>query len=189
MPFFKKSPNRQAGGYIKFFGLEKWFATLTPQQQKLLREARSDLTSADLSYTSETAGQFMSSCAGDVARHDIEFAEQLYHKALEFESDPINRHYILMSIAHFYKQQLSDPAKWLKTIQDDLKLLPAFAKAWRKQEQIDLPAYPAIEEILRILQGRGDLPEALSLCKHARKLGVAGDWDRQINELQLKMQD
>ena len=189
MSFFKKSFNRQSGGYIKFFGLEKWFAALTPHQQKLLRQARSDLTSADLSYTSETVSQFMSSCAGDIASQDIDFAEYLYHKALEVEPDPVSRHYTLMSMAHFYKQQLSDPAKWFKTIQDDLKLLPAFAKAWQKQEGTDLPSYPAIEEMLRILQGRGDLPEALSLCKYARRLEVAGDWDRQIDELQLKMQD
>lgn len=189
MPLFQKSSNRQVRGYIKFFGLEKWYAELTPQEQNLLRQARSDLTSADLSYTSETVSRFMSSCAGEVASYDVNFAEKLYHKAVELESDPINHHYILMSMAHFYKQHLSNPAKWLKTIQDDLALLRAFAKAWSKQERTDLPAYPAIDEMLRILQGRGDLPEALSLCKQARALGVAGDWDRQINELQLKMQD
>lgn len=188
MSFFKKLSNRQVGGYIKFFGLEKWYLSLTPQQQNLLRQARSDLTSSNVSYTSETAGQFLSSCAADVARYDVDFAEELYYKALDLESNPVHRHYILMRMADFYKD-LSNSIKWFKTIQDDLTLLPTFVKTWSKQEQIGLPAYPAIEAMLRILQSRGDLPEALSLCLQARKLRVTGDWDRQIEELQLKMQD
>jgi hypothetical protein len=188
LPFFKKPSNRHIGGYVKFFGLEKWYLSLTPQQLNLLRQARSDLTSNDVSYTSETAGHFLSACAAEVARYDVGFAEQLYHKALELEFNPVHRHYILMQMADFHKE-LSNSIKWFKTIQDDLALLPTFVKTWSKQERSALPAYPAIEAMLRILQSRGDLPEALSLCQQARKLRVAGDWDRQIDELQLKMQD
>ena len=52
-----------------------------------------------------------------------------------------------------------------------------------------LPYYSALSTMLQILRRRGDLPEALSLCKWARELKVAGNWSVQIEELESRMRD
>lgn len=189
MSFFRRlRGGRRIGGYIQYFGLEKWYTGLPSRQRELLLKVRPDLETATFTYTSETVGRFISSCASEVAKYDADFAEQLYDKAQELDSDVINRHYLLISKADFYKDHLADPAKWFKVIQDDLALLPAFVKAWKKRERIGAPGYPAVDEMIRVLRNRGDLPEALALCREAQKLGLPGDWETQMNDLRQRMQ-
>lgn len=152
--------------------VKEWYADLASEQQVLLRRACPDLDPAELSDASQNAGGFIVSCAQKVAVFDLNFAEQLYHQALEIEHDPIHHHEILENMAKFYKHRATNPTKYFKTIQDDLSLMRACVKAWRKREGGFLPEYPAAGEMVRILRNRGDLPEALALCKRVRKMGL-----------------
>ena len=180
--------NKQFGGYIKYFSLGKWYAALTERQRTLLQRLEPDIETAQFSYTSETAGEFVGRCATAVAEHDVDFAEQLFEKSLDLAQDPIKRHFNLMAFANFYRRQVTDAEKWYEIVCEDIELMPAFAEAWA-QEFGDLPGYAAVEDMLRVLRGRGDLPEAITLCKRAQELGIAGYWEEQINDLQERIQD
>jgi hypothetical protein len=189
MGFFRSLwRSKQFGGYVKYFGLEKWYAALTEQQRALLRRVEPEIETAEISYTSQTAGEFVSRCATAVAEYDVDFAEQLFKRALDLEHDPVKRHFTLMAFANFYRRQVKSAEKWHEVVREDIELMPAFAGAWAKEFN-DLPGYPAVEDMLRVLRGRGDLPEAIAICKRAQKLGIAGNWEEQIGDLQRRIED
>lgn len=189
MGFFRSlRRDKQFGGYIKYFGFEKWYADLTERQRALLRRVEPEIETRDISYTSQTAGEFISHCATAVAEFDVDFAEQLFTKALNLERNPVKRHFALMTLATFYRRQAKNAEKWHKVVREDIELMPAFATEWIKEFD-ELPGYPAVEDMLRVLRAWGDLPEAIALCKQAQKLGIAGNWEEQIADLQQRIQD
>jgi hypothetical protein len=189
MGFLKSSPRRSKyGGYIKYFGLEKWYSGLTERQRTFLRKVQPTIETGNLVQTSQTAGEFLGNCASALAEYGTDFAGGLFDEALNLERDPVKRHFILMTAADFYRRHQRDVERWYKTIVEDIELLPEFDRAWKK-EFGELPAYSAINEMLQILWGWGDLPEAIELCRHAQKLGVAGDWEQQIQDMKRRIQD
>ena len=111
MGFFRSlRRGKQFGGYIKYFDLEKWYADLTERQRALLRRVEPEIETHDISYTSQTAGEFISHCATAVAEFDVGFAEQLFANALNLERNPLKRHFALMTLATFYRRQAKNLA-------------------------------------------------------------------------------
>lgn len=130
-----------------------------------------------------------------------ETSESLLQKALVVAHDPFLQHRTLREMADYY-QHINDSERWFRIIQDELALLPDYmevwltreessqnSSAWSQQGDTNKLFYPAVAAMVQIHRNRGDLPEALALCKEALKLGLLGDWERQVEELQLRMLD
>jgi len=185
----KERPHDPKGGYLRYFGLQQWYSDLSEDERQLLNGACPDILDESILETSQSPGSFIRRCAEQVASADVNFAERLFDLAEQLDENPIDVHFTLMNAAEFHRRHTQHAKKWHGTIERDVALLPAFAKAWRKEHGRELPGYPALESQIQTMQARGELPEALELCRHALSLGIAGNWEERIRQMETKIRD
>lgn len=96
-------------GIIKFLRLEDWYCSLTPEQQRKLKDysgAGEDLIKSDISYSSQTQKHFFWTTATNAIYHkDYEFAIFLAEKGLTAKGSLADQHFIYNALIEAYEKQ------------------------------------------------------------------------------------
>ena len=129
-------------GTIKFLKLENWFNSLTPEQQRKLKEYSGegeDLIKGDISNSTETQKQLFGSAAKNaINRGDYEFAIFLAKKGLTAQGSLSDQHLIYSVFIESY-EKLNDYENAKKFCLAELNEFSEIEKALKKEFYGELP--------------------------------------------------
>lgn len=104
--FFSK---QKVSGIIKFLKLEDWYKSLTPEQQKKMKEysGRSEeLIKGEISFSTQTQKHFFWTTATNAILYkDYKFAIFLVEKGLTVQGSLVDQHFIYNTFIEAYKKQ------------------------------------------------------------------------------------
>lgn len=96
-------------GIIKFLKLEDWYCSLTPEQQRKLKEYSGegeDLIKGDISFSSQAQKHFFWTTATNAIYHkDYEFAIFLIEKGRTAQGSLVDEHFIYNTLIEAYEKQ------------------------------------------------------------------------------------
>lgn len=109
MGLFHFLSKQKVSGIIKFLKLEDWYNSLTPEQQKKLKEYSGqgeELIRGEISYSSQTQKHFFWTTATNAIYHkDYEFAIFLAEKGLTAQGSLVDQHFIYHAFIEAYEKQ------------------------------------------------------------------------------------
>ena len=114
-----------------------------------------------------------------LAEKKFKEAEKILVNALQ-EKDwhPIHRHFIYNELIDLYyrlRDERKDALdKCIYYCKEDIQTLPEFMRNWREEypNDINLPLCPSLVRLAIIRENRGELIEAIDVCKNAIALGL-----------------
>ena len=109
MGLFDFLSKQKVSGIINFLKLENWHNSLTPEQQKKLKEYSGegeDLIKGEISYSSRTQKHFLWVTATNAIYHkDYEFAIYLVEEGLTAQGSLVDQHFIYHAFIEAYQKQ------------------------------------------------------------------------------------
>ncbi len=202
----------QPGGLIRYYGLSEWYMSLTPEQQSALKRYFSQGMGADANWvdsgTQSSSGSsqgFLWGVGGNALRQkDYLVAEAVLLKALEVkDGNPIDRHFAYNYLIELYYKLRDDQPdaieKCVKYCTEDIASIDAFIHASGQADcvlgisggNVIIPRIPSFERLAIIYEDRGDLHEAIRICKQAIKLGLhdstKGGFEGRLARIERKL--
>jgi tetratricopeptide (TPR) repeat protein len=114
-----------------------------------------------------------------LAEKKFKEAEKMLLSALqEKDSHPIHRHFIYNALIDLYyrlRNERKDALdKCIYYCKEDIQTLPEFLRYWREEypNDINLPLCPSLVRLSIIYENKGELIEAIDVCKNAIALGL-----------------
>jgi len=124
-------------------------------------------------------------------------AERILLSALQ-EKDyrPIHRHFIYNALIDLYyrlRDERKDALdKCIYYCKEDTQTLPEFLRYWREEypNDVNLPLCPSLVRLAIIYENKGELIEAINVCKNAIALGLQdgtnNSFEGRLKKLQKK---
>jgi hypothetical protein len=112
-------------------------------------------------------------------------------------SKAIKKHFELLE-----KLRIAPASKQASIAGESVSLAPAFALAWREQEQLHekhakelgrkyaphpLPSHPGFERLAINYERDKRYAETIAICKEAKRHGWYGDWEKRIERCEKKL--
>lgn len=150
--FNKKEPLKKYGGLIAFLGLEDFWDSLLPEEQKFIRECYAssfssgernpkylDSPEAHIS-TTQTASGFLWAYAGwAISKKRFDLAEKLLNEAIKRKTNNIDLHFIYNHLIDLCYKRRNEGPEWIerciKYCLEDIKIFPEFKKEYLKEEK------------------------------------------------------
>lgn len=114
-----------------------------------------------------------------LAEKKFEEAEKILLSALqEKDCHPIHMHFIYNELIDLYYRQRDDRKdaldKCIYYCKKDIETLPEFLRYWREEypSDINLPLCPSLVRLAIIYENKGELIEAIDVCKNAIVMGL-----------------
>lgn len=205
----QRDNNKKIEGYIGYFGLvDWWLSEFTPEERSHIEDVyhpmgsdpdKKPLTQGVFDYTSATASSALSGAASwFLGPNDRHIAKKLLEKAWELNRDSetikikniLDAHFILSEMITVYYRDREDPAMFTKAVdacRKQIALAPQAKKEFLKEYPTQaLPSHRGYEQLIIILDKKGEAQEAIVLCNQAKEQGWDGDWDRRIERYEKK---
>lgn len=198
--------NNKIEGEIGYYGLEDWWLSeFTEEERKHIEEVfqpmglegKKPLTKGKIDYSSQTATMFLVILAGWFKNlRDRQLANRIIEKAGEVGSknqdDVLGNHFLYSEMVSIYypQREAEDMLERATTAcKKQIELAPAAARVFLKEyPKQPLPSHRGYEQLAIILDKRGNLEEAIRLCKQAKAQGWVGNWDSRIDRYRKKLE-
>lgn len=155
MGLFDFFSNPKVSGIIKFLKLEDWYNSLTPEQQKRLKEYSGEgeeLIKGEISFSSQTQKHFFWTTATNAIYHkDYKFAIFLAEKGLTAQGSLIDQHFVYNAFIDAYEKQ-NNYKNAKKYCLAELEEFPKIGHALKKDFDGKLPpSIPCRDTLIHIV--------------------------------------
>lgn len=193
-------------GEIGYFGLEEWWLSVfsdderryISQRYQPLGSSGDTLTSANISYTSETVVGFLQNLASWFSgKNDRPIGYKILAKVEELADDKtpvLARHFLYQTKLELHYKDRENPdhreqaiAACLQQIRLSLEARDAFKAEYAAFGNAPLPSHRGYQQLAIILEKEMKYREVIELCTEADKQGWSGDWQHRIERCRKKL--
>ena len=192
-------------GYISFYKLDEWFSnTFSSDEQKYMIHTFQPFNSNDTEncltsgthHSDNSCSAFLVTLIGwFYNKNNIELCKKIATKAEESfssqENSFIETHFYYQGLIQFY-YKIRDTEGILEKViclcNEAISIAPKVATEMKKDFP-KLPRHIAYEQLAIILKKKKDWKAVIDICKKAKKEKWNGDWDKRINEAELKIKN